>query len=760
MARKQHTNSISLFPFLAVLVCAMGSLILLLLVMTRKMQNDKNAIDAGAEASVLAASVPDRSGEIATLERQLEAAQKSVADRLALAESLSSAVDERRSSIEDLKAELEALQKQLKEAGGGEVHGSVAGAIKDARQLKAQEAALIRQLDVAEKTLLEKRALLAKATEASEDATVLLHEESSALVSLRKQLQSAEEEQQQVSGTATLLEFSNSTGTTRTPIVINVTAKGFELLPNGMSISAAEMEGFPVRDNPLLSAVLTAHRHRTKMAVTSEPYVLLLVRPDGALAFYGAQRILSEANIHYGYELMSEDQTLVVGKADPSEVPLVRTAIEEALERRKNLYSKLMAMVQQRTGRNGADGDSDTPQRRLTVRPDGRVMETDSGERRPVDGRFYAGGIAPPASLYKNRPVGGYKGASGNQLSAEDAEKLADDFAERYAKQQEAARLATTATPPTEKPGDQDAATKAEPMRSPGERAFADSMFGGDGSLQASQLVPRGSRPMGTDSSASTSDAKKTSGADKGSEDKTGVNHLDNEFGHPAAASKSTTEHPSFSEYLASRRAKNAPSQVAESASAENVEESMWPTLSADETTGKPSAAGTPGSQGKTNGKPPKSLAFGQPSDVPSTGAPDLSRIDPKLLASLSDGKKQSGSLSTPVGITVYLDEHHMSIGQQPAIIIESDSLDLALGSLLKGINTEVKEVRRSPTEPVMPIVKFIVSPGGEKWRIPLARSLKGIGVHSATVYELTPYMMISDDTGRARLDDAQENAL
>ena len=35
MARRQHHNSISLFPFLAVLVCAMGSLILLLLVMTQ-----------------------------------------------------------------------------------------------------------------------------------------------------------------------------------------------------------------------------------------------------------------------------------------------------------------------------------------------------------------------------------------------------------------------------------------------------------------------------------------------------------------------------------------------------------------------------------------------------------------------------------------------------------------------------------------------------------------------------------------------------
>ena len=41
MTRKRHQNSISLFPFLAVLVCAMGALILLLLVLTRKIRHEQ-----------------------------------------------------------------------------------------------------------------------------------------------------------------------------------------------------------------------------------------------------------------------------------------------------------------------------------------------------------------------------------------------------------------------------------------------------------------------------------------------------------------------------------------------------------------------------------------------------------------------------------------------------------------------------------------------------------------------------------------------
>ena len=127
-----------------------------------------------------------------------------------------------------------------------------------------------------------------------------------------------------------------------------------------------------------------------------------------------------------------------------------------------------------------------------------------------------------------------------------------------------------------------------------------------------------------------------------------------------------------------------------------------------------------------------------------------MSRIDPDLIRRLQSGGRPSGSLSTPVGITVFLDEHHLTVGQQTAMEVTRDTMDQALATLLTGINREVEDVRRDPQEPLMPIVKFIVSPGGEKWRIPLAKALKDIGVHSATVFELTPYMISHDDIGYA----------
>ena len=114
-------------------------------------------------------------------------------------------------------------------------------------------------------------------------------------MALREQIQSAEAQAAAVSGVQTLVEFSNSTGTTRTPIVIDVSAAGFEFLPNSVRVTMADMEKFPVRDNPLLSGILAVHQHRSGRSLTAEPYVLLLVRPGGSLPFYGAQRILTGA---------------------------------------------------------------------------------------------------------------------------------------------------------------------------------------------------------------------------------------------------------------------------------------------------------------------------------------------------------------------------------------------------------------------------------------------------------------------------------
>jgi hypothetical protein len=662
MARRHHNNSISLFPFLAVLVCAMGSLILLLLVMTRKMRQDQYVEQTAVVESAASEVDAELAARIAALEKQISSAELNLHSLQANAQAHRSSVDESQVRVTDLETELAQLQEKLKGTDADAV--PVAESMAESRKLKAEEVALLRQLKDTEKRLLSKQQQLANAQDASNEASLALQEKHSDLLKLRDQVDEARSRLAKVSGTSTLLEFSNPTGTERTPIVVDVSGKGFEIYPNGIQITQADMEGFPVRDNPFLAAILTIHQHRSKGSVTGAPYVLLLVRPDGALPFYGAQRILMESNIHYGYELLEARELIVSGASDSTEVPLVKTSIDEALRRRENLYARLMAIAQQKSGTSGPVGDpaNGKGERRLTVRPDGRVLMEESSRQRPVDGRFYAGGVAPPQSHFQKRPVGGYGGQNADQMTAADAEKLADEFAERYARQYESARALAKTTIAEEGPKTAEKPVSAtteseESLRSPEERRFAETLFANDGSITSS---------------------------------------------------------------LAQKQKK---SDLAKSATTKSDP------LSPQESLLTSSGAGD---------------------DQPATGIPDLSRIDPDLLNRLNSGKQPSGSEMTPIGITVFVDEHHMTVDQQTAVEITPDTLDDAFVLLLTGINAEVEDRKKKPDEPVMPIVKFIVSPGGEKWRIPLAHSLKRTGIRSATVYELTPYMTTTDETGRA----------
>lgn len=647
----------------------MGSLILLLLVMTRKIRQDQY-IEKNAVVELAASEVDaELSARIAALETQISRAELNLSSLQANAQALRMSVDENQVRITDLESELARLQKKLE---GSDVDAlPVAQTLEKSRQLKAEEVALLRQLKDTEKRLLIKQQQLAKAQDASNEASLALREKHSDLLKLRDQVDEARSSLAKVSGTSTLLEFSNPTGTERTPIVVDVSGKGFEIYPNGIQITPADMEGFPVRDNPFLSAILTIHQYRSKSSVTGAPYVLLLVRPDGALPFYGAQRILTESNIHYGYELLEAKESVVSGTPDSSEIPLVKKSIDEALRRRENLYAKLMAIAQQKSGLSGPAGDpaNGKGERRLTVRPDGRVLMEESPRQRPVDGRFYAGGVAPPPSYFQKRPAGGYGGRTADQLTAADAEKLADEFAERYAKQYESARALAQTAIAEEKPKSAEKPVSAvkeseESLRSPEERRFAESLFANDGSITSS-LAQKPKKSVLTKSAKTKSDPL-------------------------------------------------------------SPQESLL-----------------------TNS--------GSGDDQPATGIPDLSRVDPDLLNRLNSGKQPSGSEMTPIGITVFVDEHHMTVDQQAAVEITPDTLDAAFASLLTGINTEVEDRKKKPDEPVMPIVKFIVSPGGEKWRIPLAHSLKRTGIRSATIYELTPYMTTTDETGRAWVSDEGE---
>jgi len=714
VTRRRPLTSISLFPFLAVLVCAMGSLILLLLVLTRKIRHEQYGGDAPAAVAVAPAAVfPDRSRDIAALESERETVRSDVLRLQQQMHELEQSVAQQQTTVAELRQQFTELESTLQTTEAIPDKSSIAERQNQIAGLRSQQVVLRKRLDEQEKLLLAKQLRLKAVTETTATAREKLHAVNSAIVSLRQQVQDAQQSAA-TAGTETIVEFTNTVGTTRTPIIVEVTKEGYRIQPTGIVIESRDMEGFPVSDTPLMAAILAVHRERAKGSVTSQPYVLLLVRPNGSKAFYPAQGILANEKIHFGYELIDADKVIATGESAPTEIAAADVAMAEAFRRREKIYANLRFLAEgvppQRT-----EAPPDPSRRGLTIRSDGTVRSEPRMADHRVSNRNFAGGVAPPPGFYERRAaamaaeaVAREKSRRGSGTPDAASDGLADQFAEHYA---QSAGSGTTEQGGAEQGGAEQGASRFLQMPAhPGPQS------------QSQNAVPA------TDET-SARETEPVYGSNERTENMLFRN--DSQPVVPKSASiasqGSAGEPPLTAEEQFAAMMSGTPSTESPSAAPRHFQ--------------MPSASGTAASQSQT----------GEPAtDVPGSPMPDLSRVDNDLLSRLASTKKVSKAYATPVGITVFLDEHHMTVEQQSTIPVTPDTLSSALSDLLRNVDTEVTDAKKSPHEEVMPVVKFIVSPGGERWRIPLAGSLRHFGIPSASIYELSPHIETTVAPGRA----------
>ena len=683
----------------------MGSLILLLLVLTRKIRHEQYSGDAPSAVAVEpAAADTDRSREITALETERDAVIRDVSQLQQQVDQLEQSVDQQQTVVTALRQQFTELEGTLQAAQLTPDETNIASLQDRIEELRAQQVVLRQRLDEQEKLLLAKQLQLKSVTEATAAVKEKLHAVNSSIVALRQQVEESQQTRASA-GTETVVEFTNYAGTTRTPIIVEVTKDGYKIQSAGIEIQSKDMEGFPVSDTPLLAAILAIHRERSKDSVTSQPYVLLLVRPNGSEAFYPAQGILANEKIHFGYELIDAERTIATGESVPTETAAAEAAMAEAFRRREKIYANLRFLAQgvppQRT-----EAPPDPSRRGLSIRSDGTVRSDSRLADRRASNRNFAGGVAPPPGFYERRAaamaaesVAREESRRRSGTSESSSGGFADQFAEHYAQSVVSGSM------------QQGGSSESQMPTSPGTGALAQN---------SATATEKTATPTG-----------------------------------PAFGSNERAENMLF--------ANDGQPVVPKSASAASKGSDGEPPLTAEEQFAM-MMSGTPASE-------PQSAAnrhFQLPSTVPNRGSQsqdgessaevpgnpmlDLSRVDKDLLSRLPSTKKTSRTYATPVGITVFLDEHHMTVGQQPAIPVTADSLNSALSDLLRNVDTEVHDARKTPREDVMPVVKFIVSPGGERWRIPLAGSLKHLGIPSASIYELSPHIEVTSEPGRASL--------
>jgi hypothetical protein len=346
--RSKETLAVQLFPFLAVLVCTMGSLIFLLLVITREIRQRAVAFaayqqaqsdDANKAIPVLPVmSIPNPEPPPIEIFQTPDPEPVSSHD-----DAYAAALAERERELSNLKANWRVKANLL-----GTERDQQRNLLSDHKSLVEASAEKIAALQAEVKRLELELSRLAGETAASEETTdstdrIILEQQ---IALMKKRLRAA-----QVADATTsndqfqVVPFDPQTGTNRRPILIECTAAGIRFMPEDILITADDMQGFNFKVNPLavgtgaLINYWTAwNRKQRQPQIEPEPYVLLLVRPDGVYSYYVAMKMLEPIRTAQGYELIEESTALNLPEVDPGAKLACQTAVNRLLQERENIY--------------------------------------------------------------------------------------------------------------------------------------------------------------------------------------------------------------------------------------------------------------------------------------------------------------------------------------------------------------------------------------------------------------------------------------
>lgn len=326
----------------------MGALILLLLVTTRKMQQVARARAADATEIVspiilppppqpsgpelppsgptseeLASAAAQRRSERDARREANAAAQRRQAEREArwqrqLAEA-EIARDQRRQALDEAQAELTNLQQRLQTTETG---------LQKLRDKKSQL-----------KTLQDHDSQrLAQAEREHAELTAAISRAQKDLADLRRAHADS-------ASKFAFIPYDGASGTTRRPIYIECTSTGIRFQPENELLDESDLKGFTETFNPLLLASERLMQYWREKAAEEDPdhvqrpYVLLVVRPTGTVAYYVARKMLGQLGDNFGYELVADDFPLQLPPAELEAKLVIQRAVAEALKNRGEMLA-------------------------------------------------------------------------------------------------------------------------------------------------------------------------------------------------------------------------------------------------------------------------------------------------------------------------------------------------------------------------------------------------------------------------------------
>jgi hypothetical protein len=285
--RNAEAPTISLFPFLAVLLCTMGALLVLLVLFSRS------------------ASMGQQNAATAAVVEELELAKENVSWRL---NQLAGVRDRTAEDLAKARMQLAGVEENSRE-----LTDELERILRTAKELEGDAGS--RQATEAELAALEER-----------------------LKNARESLDKARADQAQKPAAYAVVPYVGVNGTHRRPLYIECCIDGVFLQPEGIRLNPSDFEGPPGPGNPLACALRAAREHLARNSANSgdpaaQPYPLLLIRPSGVMAYYAARESIASWGSEFGYQLIDEDWTLAFPPGDPALKEIELRAVEESRRR-------------------------------------------------------------------------------------------------------------------------------------------------------------------------------------------------------------------------------------------------------------------------------------------------------------------------------------------------------------------------------------------------------------------------------------------
>ncbi len=329
MTRRARVGlSPSLFPFLAVLVCTLGTLILLLaLVAQNATTSAKQQAEAKQAAEKLAADNAEPKPTREVVDRMIQEGEFRVTQLVSFRDSQTADLEERRDKITHLEDHIRRIRDELTQ--------------------------LNREVELATST--------SPLTKIEENK---VNELKAKLESERKHVEELRESAQSKKPRVVIVPHKGPNGTDRRPVYLECTASGITIWPESSRIEINELMAIESNSNPLDAALRTVRMYvMQNYGDTIPPYPLLVVRPDGIETYGAARQAMLDWDDQFGYELVPADVDLAFAKPDSQLKQKVDIAIRDAVAKQTRQSSIAGLAI----GRGGSAGGSGSRVRTLSA---------------------------------------------------------------------------------------------------------------------------------------------------------------------------------------------------------------------------------------------------------------------------------------------------------------------------------------------------------------------------------------------------------